>query len=207
MIRFLTISFLCTLLYSCKPYQLQGVVSSENVETTVENRYFSDPETDYVYKAHIEVYGHDMSGLFIIKKISDTNHRVVFTTDFGNTLFDFEIGDNNDFKLNFIIDNLNKKIIINTLKKDFSFLLHKDYLSKQSFVSKDYRIYKVVYNDTNCYFYQSLQDNALVKLSATSKTKEKLVISFHTKNTTFAESIAIIHYNLQLKIELNKFNN
>ena len=49
----------------------------------------------------MEVYGNDISGILIIKKISETTHRVVLTSDFGNKMIDFEISEN-DFKLNYV---------------------------------------------------------------------------------------------------------
>ena len=68
MIRFLAISCICVFFYSCKAYQIPGIIKNENVETTINNYYFSNLDTDYVYKAHIEVYGNDLSGIVVVKK-------------------------------------------------------------------------------------------------------------------------------------------
>ena len=40
-----------------------------------------------------------------------------------------------------------------------------------------------------------------------NKTKEKVVIRFEGKNTTFAEKIIIEHKNIKLNIELNQITN
>jgi hypothetical protein len=84
-------------------------------KTSYDVPYFSDSKTDYVYKTNISVYGNELSGIFIAKKINDTTHRIVFTTEFGNKLMDFEISEN-DFKVNSIVSELDRKILINTLK-------------------------------------------------------------------------------------------
>lgn len=90
-IRLFLISFFGLLFFSCKSYQLEGVKENLELDKKVQNNYFSNPETDYVYKANIEVYGNNIGGIFIAKPINDTLHRVVFTTDFGNKLMDFEL--------------------------------------------------------------------------------------------------------------------
>ena len=59
-IRFSIISILSLLLFSCKSYQIQDVVKKENSVKKFKNPYFSNPETDYVYKANIEIYGNKL---------------------------------------------------------------------------------------------------------------------------------------------------
>ena len=106
--RFLLQSFLYSglffLLISCKTYQLKDAQPISNSEKEVENLYFSSKE-DYVYKCQMEVYGNDISGILIVKKISETSHRVVMTSDFGNKMIDFEISED-DFKLNYVLADL-----------------------------------------------------------------------------------------------------
>ena len=91
MIRYLLISALFCLFVSCKSYQIKDAVSVDNSSQFVQNQYFSDVSLDYVYKTHIEIYGNKMGGIFIAKRINDSIHRMVLTTDFGNKLLDFEI--------------------------------------------------------------------------------------------------------------------
>ena len=68
-------------------------------KSSLEVTYFSDPTIDYVYKANITAYGHELTGIFIAKKINSTAHRVVFTTEFGNKLLDFEISGRFDHRI------------------------------------------------------------------------------------------------------------
>ena len=118
---FLLIS-VCIFILSCGSYSKKNNFQNvENFEAIV-NPYFSNSNQDYVYKAHIEVYNHNFGVLFILKKIAEKQHRIVFTTEMGNTLFDFSFN-NEDFKVNYILDDLNKKILINILRKDFKALI------------------------------------------------------------------------------------
>lgn len=203
MIRYLLISAFFSLFISCKSYQVQDAVSVDNSLQFVQNQYFSDASLDYVYKTHIEIYGNKMGGIFIAKRINDTIHRMVLTTDFGNKLLDFEVSENS-FKVNFIIDNLDKKIIINTLRDDFRTLLQVN--------SKVFKTYKrnkeVIYQtESNTYYYIDEISNSLIKIIKTNKRKEKVVFTFDSKKTTFAENINIQHYNIKLKIDFNQISN
>ncbi len=91
MMRFLVISSLFVFFISCKTYEIPNTTKIESNQKNFQNLYFSDSEKDYVYKASIEVYGKQLGGIFVAKKINDTLHRAVLTTDFGNTLLDFEV--------------------------------------------------------------------------------------------------------------------
>ena len=126
-----TVLFLINILFlvaSCATNNLEKELKPVALENTIYNlSYFANPEIDYAYKANISVYGNDMSGIFIAKKINATTHRVVFTTEFGNKLLDFEISET-EFKVSSIVDELNRKILINTLKKDFRLLLKNQFL-------------------------------------------------------------------------------
>ena len=203
MIRYLLISAFFTLFISCKSYQIKDAFSVDNSLQFVQNQYFSDVSLDYVYKTHIEIYGNKMGGIFIAKRINDSIHRMVLTTDFGNKLLDFEISENS-FKVNFIIDNLDKKIIINTLRDDFRTLLQVN--------SKVFKTYKrnneVIYQtENNAYYYFDEVSRNLTKIIKTNKRKEKVVFTFDSKKTTFAENINIQHFNIKLKIDFNQISN
>ena len=203
MIRYLLISAFFTLFISCKSYQIKDAFSVDNSLQFVQNQYFSDVSLDYVYKTHIEIYGNKMGGIFIAKRINDSIHRMVLTTDFGNKLLDFEISENS-FKVNFIIDNLDKKIIINTLRDDFRTLLQVN--------SKVFKTYKrnneVIYQtEKNTYYYFDEVSRNLTKIIKTNKRKEKVVFTFDSKKTTFAENINIQHFNIKLKIDFNQISN
>lgn len=203
--QILIISFVLLFLISCKPYKLNGVTQKEIIPNNFQNLYFSESSTDFVYKAHIEVYGNNLSGILVAKKMNDSIHRIALTTDFGNTLLDFELSEK-DFKVNYIVSNLNRSFIISTLKKDFRLLLTMDHSVLSVFENKDDIIYKSYEDNSYNYFYQRKKDNIFYKLVNTSKTKEKVTFTFLAKNTTFAESVLIQHYNIPLKIELNQIN-
>lgn len=203
-IQFLLINcFIAIFLISCGSVT-KNYTPKKLDKTSYEVPYFADSKTDYVYKTNISVYGNELSGIFIAKKINDTTHRIVFTTEFGNKLMDFEISET-DFKVNSIVSELDRKILINTLKKDFRLLLKKEYLIEEQFENESADIYKSADGRRANYIFISKKDQKLEKIVHASKTKEKFTLIFNSENNIFAEKIQIIHQNIKLKIELNYF--
>ena len=166
--------------------------------------YFSNPNIDYVYKANITVYGNELTGIFIAKKINETTHRVVFTTEFGNNLLDFEISQT-DFKVNSIVDELNKKMLIKTLIKDFRLVLQSHYVTKDQFENRLNNVYVTKDGSMLNYLFVFKSDNSLNKIVHASKRKEKITLFFASENNIFASRIVIKHKSIPLKIELNYF--
>ncbi len=201
-----TILFLISFLFlvtSCATNNLEKELKPVTLENTVYNvPYFANPEIDYAYKANISVYGNDMSGIFIAKKINPTTHRVVFTTEFGNKLLDFEISET-DFKVNSIVDELNRKILINTLKTDFKLLLKNKFLIKEQLEDTENKVYKSEDGTEFNYLFVSKTEDKLFKIVHSTKRKDQININFTSENNTFAENIIIQHYNIKLRIELN----
>jgi hypothetical protein len=167
--------------------------------------YFSNPAMDYVYKANITVYGKELTGVFIAKKINDTTHRVVFTTEFGNKLLDFEISEI-DYKVNSIVEELDRKMLVDILVTDFRLLLRSHYDIKVQFENNENNVYVALDKNKMNYLFISKPTNQLSQIVHASKRKEKIKLFFTTKNNIFAEKIVIQHQNIKLRIELNYFN-
>lgn len=196
-------SFLVLILSSCSSLNVVKGYNPVALETTAfEVPYFSKPEIDYVYKANITIYGNELSGIFIAKKINDLTHRVVFTTEFGNKLLDFEISET-DFKINSIVEELDRKILVNTLKTDFRLLLKNSYVIKQQYDNPESKVYLTEDGKTNNYLFISKTDNRLNKIVSATNRKERINLFITSENNIFATKIVIQHYNIKLRIELN----
>jgi phosphoribosylformylglycinamidine (FGAM) synthase PurS component len=198
-IPFLLISFL--LVVSCGVNPIKGLPKVEADSKTVSNPYFSNPKTDYVYRAKISVYGHELGGILIAKKINDSVHRLVLTTDFGNKLIDVELGENS-FKVNNIVDELNRKILINTLREDFRLLLKKEYAVSGEFIEGDNKVYQSIEANSFYHLFYTAK-NSLYKLVKGSKRKQRITVLFTSENNIFADRVIIRHSNIKLEIELN----
>ena len=162
--------------------------------------YNKRPLKDYCYETN-DSFG----GILIIKKIKENNHRILFTTTFGNKIFDFQIVDGS-FKIIYIIEELNKKSIINTLKNDFEIL-----------IIEHNTLYNV-YTDQKLYVYQSKlgkgynyyivsENGILSEIIHSKKNKKNTIISFFEINNNLAKKIRIQHKNIPLSINLLYLNN
>lgn len=202
--RFLLQSFLYSLILllfvSCKTYQLTDVKPVENSEKTVENLYFSSHE-DYVYKCQIDIYKNHVSGILIIKKLNETTHRVVLTSDFGNKLIDFEISEDN-FKLNYVLADLDKKIVINFLKNDFQQLLKQKYPVTESFENAQSKIYLSKIDKKQYYLFFNKENGLLNQIIYTKNNKEKIDFTFEAKKHIFADSLNLQHKDFKINIKL-----
>lgn len=200
--QILVCSFFLIFLVSCKSFTLADATSVFTDKKEVENLYFSSPE-DYLYKCHMEVYGNDISGIVIIKKLGNDAHRVVMTTDFGNKMIDFEISEN-DFKLNYVLPDLDKKMVINFLKNDFRILLQKKYTVSESFENENSKIFTSKKDKKINYLFFNKESNLLKNIIITENNKEKIDFSFGAKKHIFADEIDIQHKDFKIKIKLTQ---
>lgn len=204
-----TILFLLTSIFalvSCGSNPMHGLTPTAVTNPVYRAVYFADPKADYVYRTNISVYGNEMGGIFVAKRISETAHRVVFTTEFGNKLFDFEISET-DFKVNSIVDELDRAMLIDTLVKDFRLLLRENYAVAQQFDDGDFKILKTEDGKHFNYLIVSKADGKLTQIKHATKRKEKITLTFISENNIFAQSFTIQHHDIKLKIEFNQFKN
>ncbi|PIF44150.1 hypothetical protein CLU96_1080 [Chryseobacterium sp. 52] len=196
----LVYSLILLLCISCKTYKLTDAKPVQNSEKTVENLYFSSGE-DYVYKCQMDIYKNHVSGILIIKKLNETTHRVVMTSDFGNKLIDFEISEN-DFKLNYVLPDLDKKIVINFLKNDFRQLLKRQYPVSESFENDHAKIYLSKADRKAYYLFFNKENGLLKKVIYTKNNKEKIDFTFEAKKHIFADSLNLLHKDFKINIKL-----
>ncbi len=188
------------LFVSCRTYKLTDIKPVSTSEKTVENLYFSSRE-DYVYKCQMDIYKNHVSGILIIKKLNEKTHRVVLTSDFGNTMIDFEIS-GNDFKLNYVLPDLDKKIVINFLKNDFLQLLKRKYPVSESFENENFNVYLSKTGKDVHYLFFNKENGLLKQIIYTKNKKEKIDFTFEAKKHIFADSLSLEHkdFNIQIKL-------
>ncbi|MES2891133.1 MAG: hypothetical protein V4725_03950 [Bacteroidota bacterium] len=76
-----------------------------------------------LYGTQVDVIGNHLSGILLIKKMPDSSTRLVFSNEVGFKFFDFAYLADGTFKVYSIIEQMNKKPVIKTLRKDFELLL------------------------------------------------------------------------------------
>jgi len=200
MMRFLIISVFALIgLNSCKPFHLEGQQST-SIQDTVYNNYFSDYQQETLYRGRIDVYGKVITGLFVAKRINEDEHRMVFTSDFGNTLFDFTIKPG-AFQVNYIMDELDRKFIVNILKKDFTTLVQIANPVNRRVDKGTVWGFESVFEQK--YLLVDKETGQLNKIGIFSKYKPKVDFEFIRDKSNQLSAIEIVHHNIKLQIKLS----
>lgn len=198
--RYFLSSLILTLFISCISYpKKEGFTKSDSAPIGISNPYFADNRKDYVYKANIEAFGNAFGGIFVVKKLGENHHRIAFTTELGNKIFDFTFLEN-DFKVNHILKEMDKKILINILKKDFAVLIKEEPIFGNVFEVDSNLLYETRLNKKK--YYYSLSEELPRKVFQTSKGKVKVEFTFSEISNNIAKQIQILHKNIDLKIML-----
>ena len=192
--QILKCSLFAVLLANCSPsYKLPSEYQSvATTPTTMVNSYIRVGE-EYLYRATITAYGHTFSGLLAAKIAADNTWRVALTTDFGNTLFDFE-NQNGKIKTNYVIPSLNKKIIIRTLTTDFKHLLKTHWQVTQKYTNGTIEVQQS--KDGNDTVYLFISGTDLFKQINMQGKKLYTTFTYNTNNIT------IEHHTFTIKIVL-----
>ncbi len=199
--RILLPSLFVFVFFGCASYpKKNGFQSIETIPKKILNPYFSDISNDYVYKAKIEAFDKTFGGLFIVKKLGPGHHRLVFTTELGNTIFDFTFqGD--DFKVNRILKEMDRQLLINILKRDFKALIEEHPQILQTFERKGDTVYATKILSKKHYFYYS--KGHLNTIARVKHGKEKVIILFSKIKNSLSEEVQIFHKTFPLTIKLN----
>ena len=179
---------------SCSPsYNLPAEYHSVvTTQTIIANPHIRVGE-EYLYRATITAYGHTFSGLLAAKITADNTWRVALTTDFGNTLFDFE-NQSGKIKTNYITPDLNRKIIIRTLTTDFKHLLKTHWQVTQKYTNGTIEVQQSKDGNDAVYLFTS-GTNLSKQLNMQGK---KLYTTF----TYNSNNITIEHHTFTIKIVL-----
>lgn len=149
-----------------------------------------------------------LSGLLFFKSVENGTVHAIFQNEMGYTFFDFEWDANDSFKVNKIIDQLDKPALVKTLQKDFSLLLMKG-LDKQTEVfyksgrgKEEYSCFTL----ENGYAYYITDSGKLVRIENAGKKKRVITIHVTGKDTDEAmpDSVVFDHHRANFTIELHK---
>lgn len=185
---------------SCASYHKKNGLSEVNSsQSIIKNSYFSDDAKDYIYKANIEAFGNSFSGICIVKKLGEDHHRIAFTTEIGNKIFDFTFQEEN-FTVNHILKKIDKRILINILKNDLKVLIKENPSVKRTFQKGSKSIYKTQIGNKK--YYHFITKENLTKVARVGNGKEKVKLIFSEISDNIARHIQISHQNFKLTIVL-----
>ena len=187
---------------SCSFPLTRGLTEDSPTDEYIANTYFSNTSTDYVYKANFEILNNNFGGILIIKKIGQYKYRVVFTTEFGNKLFDLEL-ENGSIEINYIVDDLNRELILDMISSDFKTLLHEKARIDAQYNGDLEYILKSSFNGTKQYYVVLKETSVLTKIVSSTKNKENFAIDFLEIKGGIATVILISHKKFNAKLKLD----
>jgi hypothetical protein len=159
------------------------------------------------YTASIDVIGKHLSGLLVVKKMPDASYRLVFTNEAGATFFDFKFLPDGSFQVVSVITQLNKKPVIETLRKDFELMLGLPFDQPlQSWQHNSLKYAGIERDGEKIYFIVNPDCASHGNLEIGSNRKRKVSISLMGKEPEQPDSILITHYTFDMTIRLTKFD-
>jgi len=198
---FLILSFF--ILTSCgTTYKIADIQEQQKDEREFLNPYFSSTDKEYSYRFKITFMKKEMKGNFVVKKLGYNSHRVVMTSDFGNTLFDLSVTDH-DYTLNYVMPDLKKKVVVKTLAEDLQAIFKNDFQVDEHIKTTDQTILKS--KEVSLIFVKN-ESNYFKELVHLKKNKIKTINQFSGDQTDFPDQILIKHNHFNLSITLTKVN-
>ena len=143
--------------------------------STYPKSIFGENFNSFLFKTNITVYGKNFSGLLITKQLLPQDYRVIFTTELGMKLFDFEFKDT-IFALHYCVPQFNNPKLLKTIRKDIELLLMNDLKNKIVDSYNDpkelYTIYKIKNENRYNYYFIEKGSQHLVKIEHSKKNKK-----------------------------------
>lgn len=161
-------------------------------------------EKPVIYKADIQFYKNNISGLLIIKKTSYKVYRIALTTQFGLKIFDFEL-DHGKLNTKYCIEYLDKRLILNTFQTDFNLLLMQfEYNSFAAFENRtdNQRIWQLSSGKLHYDYIESYSMQKLENIYFRNRNSKKISVGLHSNNGDIPSEITLEHHNIKLKMHL-----
>jgi hypothetical protein len=194
---------------SCRITKYQKLQNSHTQTLTHQNLIpVVNPEGKSTkYKATIDVLNKHLSGIVVVKKTDSVTTHVVFVTELGMKMFDFE---KKDTIINavYVFEPLNKPKLINSLKINFKNMLLLDAYNNQStsgLTKNKQLVYEMIHHNEKRYFVV-VDTNKLASQLVFFKNKKSSKINYvYSPEANSYTQINSLQYGIvKIKIELNK---
>ncbi|MBS1747008.1 MAG: hypothetical protein JST21_12625 [Bacteroidetes bacterium] len=161
-----------------------------------------------LYYTEVNVVGKHLSGLLLIKQMPDSSTRMVFSNEAGFKFFDFSFENNGGFKVYYVIDQLNKKAVITTLRKDFEIVLMRPASMQNGSVKRDadssYNYYTFPQEKGYNYYITDSSCKKMIRMERASKHKAVVEIHEFGFDKGLPDSIGITHTQFNFNIGLKR---
>lgn len=181
----------------------------KNLQRTTEDvnciTQFRPQFANTLYSTQVDVLKHHLSGLLFFKQMPDSSLRVVFANEMGFKFFDFEFTKDGGFIKHYVIDKMDKKSVVKTLRGDFELaLLHPDLQDAYVMRDSNYRYVVVPTEKGNNYYITDSSCSQLVRLEKSSRRKPVVKAWLTNYKDGVPDSIQIRHQQFKFNISLQR---
>lgn len=183
--------------------QYKGLVKTQgNVNDILQ---YKPRFTTAVYIAGVDIIGKHLSGLLVIKTMPDSSLRMVFSSEMGLNFFDFEFSKEDSFIVHRIMEKMDRKAVIKTLRNDFelAFMRRLDVSGAKIFKKND-KLYYTFYDRERVRYYITDEKNKLISAEAGNGKKAVVRASMTGYKNNVPDSIGISHQNFNFNISLKR---
>ncbi len=204
LVAILSLSFVLLLCFSC------GSLPKNTLPEDAGSRpvsWFESDSDHYLFNTSIDFMKNHLSGLTVVKPLSSGNYRVVILTETGLKIMDMEFFADSEPRIHYIMEQLNRKIMIRTLQKDMNLMLMNHVENMNPFWYSNYPVnpgmnalYKV---NSERYFYTIDKGQIHPSVAMMGKGRKfKSVVHFFGTNVSGIDSLKLQHNNIDLSIGL-----
>lgn len=199
--------FLFTFFVSCHiskykhPIECNRVVITKQAFTPILKEI-----TALKFKATIDVLKNHLSGIIIVKQTDSVTTHIVFVTEIGMKMFDFE-WKNNEMKSVYVFEPLNKPTLIKALQTNFKSIFLLDVFNTRASWCRNKHIKS--YYELEGYKHRYVAADSLKGISTQSifnKNRKLCIINytFDTENKAYSQIKCTQFGLVKIRIELNK---
>jgi len=158
------------------------------------------------YKGSIDVLKNHLTGIVIVKQTDSVSTHIIFVTEIGMKMFDFE-WKNNEMKAVYVFEPLNKLTLINSLLTNFKQMLLLDVFDKNAALCRNKHFSS--YYELEGYKYRYIVTDSLKGISAQNifnKNKKSCFINytFIPETKTYSQIKCTQFGLVKIRTELNK---
>ncbi len=201
--------FLFSFLVSCRiskfkhPKQCNRVVITNKAFEPVLNKTKATK-----YKASIDVLKNHLTGIIIVKQTDSVSTHIIFVTEIGMKMFDFE-WKNNEMNAAYVFEPLNKPTLIKALLSNFKQMLLLDVFDKRAGYCSNKKVKS--YYELEGYKHRYIIADSLKGISSQNifnKNRKSCFISykFATETNTYTQIKCTRFGLVKIKTELNKID-
>jgi hypothetical protein len=192
------------LLCACHPGHYNKLKKAESPAIASPQPLFGDNFNSFLFKTNLRVYGKDFSGLLVTKQLSPGDYRVIFTTELGLKLFDFEFRDTS-FTLHYCVPSFNRPKLLALIQNDIAVLLMNEKAASYiplTGAEIQGMVFRLDKGERQNYYFTDAAA-VVTRIEQAKKRSKKVIFTLSDRKDNFPGHIVVQHYDAKLRIELN----